>query len=487
MPLKNKGNGKGNNRKRYNTHVVDAATEARLNPMPVTSAASSSQGSAGSSQASVAAPPTSSALPPTYMLPPVYPGYYGTIPPSYHFPPYSVPPQNLPFPQQQQISPQQNNLLFPQQQQIPPQQNPLFPQQQIPPQQNPPFPQQQQNPPQPQQENVVEEDGATQMNGGRELVPYHDVFPDYPKDSLGRYILRPSGSSFLPCKPAAEAIRDIIHNCYHHFWKKYGDVDDNEKDRWFRLFECKCSWDAVYQDIMRRNFHIRASARFSDLLRRARIRFEETGKRPHWIGSPIFADLVKYWASDEFKKISQKAKTNRASEKGGCIHTGGCLSNGEHADRLEEYDRLLAEAISEGSTVDHSLTFRTWKKVVGDKKKGKLYGLGNLAANCRPGSVESTLTFTLNHGEGSSRQPELTPEMRELINRLAQEQFAQQMATQAAVVQDLLNRQRSYEEQLAQFRQAQAQDPSPILSPNVEPYPVDRDEEEDGVDNDDDD
>jgi hypothetical protein len=38
----------------------------------------------------------------------------------------------------------------------------------------------------------------------------------------------------------------------------------------------------------------------------------------------------------------------------------------------------------------------------------------------------------------------------------------------------LLNRQRSCEEQLAQFRQAQAQDPShtraPVLSPNVEPY-----------------
>jgi len=57
------------------------------------------------------------------------------------------------------------------------------------------------------------------------------------------------------------------------------------------------------------------------------------------------------------------------------------------------------------------------------------------------------------------------------------------MASQAAVVQDLLKRQRSYEEQLAHFRQAQAQDPSHtvalVLSPNVEPYPVDRDEEDD--------
>ena len=118
----------------------------------------------------------------------------------------------------------------------------------------------------------------------------------------------------------------------------------------------------------------------------------------------------------------------------------------------EEYDWQLAEAISQGSIVDHSLTFRTWTKVAGDKKKGKLYGLGNLAANYRKGSVASTLRLTLNHGEGSSQQPELTPEMRELIHRLTQEQFTQQMASQAAFVQDLFNRQRSYEEQLTQFR-----------------------------------
>ena len=72
------------------------------------------------------------------------------------------------------------------------------------------------------------------------------------------------------------------------------------------------------------------------------------------------------------------------------------------------------------------------------KKKGKLYGLGNLAANYRKGSVASTLRLTLNHGEGSSQQPELTPEMRELIHRLTQEQFTQQMASQAAVVMCVL-------------------------------------------------
>jgi len=35
----------------------------------------------------------------------------------------------------------------------------------------------------------------------------------------------------LPCKPAVEAITTFIHNFYHHFWKTYGDVDENEKER----------------------------------------------------------------------------------------------------------------------------------------------------------------------------------------------------------------------------------------------------------------
>lgn len=148
----------------------------------------------------------------------------------------------------------------------------------------------------------------------------------------------------------------------------------------------------------------------------------------------------------------------------------------------EEYDRKLAEALSRGSSVDHGLSLRTWTKVAGNKTKGRLYGAGNLAANYRKG-VAATLRRTLNHGEGSSHQPELTPEMRELIQRLTQEQLTQQMASHEAVVQDLLSRHRSYEEQLAQFRQAQAgssseqvQDPSltraPILNDNVDPYPI---------------
>jgi len=98
--------------------------------------------------------------------------------------------------------------------------------------------------------------------------------------------------------------------------------------------QAKCTWNARFNDIMRRNFHIRVAARLSDMLRNARVRYEEKRKRSHWIGKELMAQLVDYWESEEFKAKSEKAKKNQASKKGGCIHTGGCISNGEHAERL---------------------------------------------------------------------------------------------------------------------------------------------------------
>lgn len=105
--------------------------------------------------------------------------------------------------------------------------------------------------------------------------------------------------------------------------------------------QTKCTWNPRYYDMIRRNFHIRAAARLSDMLRNARVRYERKRTRPHWIGEPLMAQLVDYWASAEFKEKFEKAKKNRASEKGGCIHTGGCISNAEHARRLVKIIILL--------------------------------------------------------------------------------------------------------------------------------------------------
>jgi len=64
--------------------------------------------------------------------------------------------------------------------------------------------------------------------------------------------------------------------------------------------------------------------------------------------------------------------------------------------------------------------------------------------------------------------------MRELIQRWTQEQLTQQMASHEAVLQDLVSDQRTYEEQLAQFRQAHevgsSSQQSSVPDPNLEPF-----------------
>ncbi|KAK2395926.1 hypothetical protein QL285_057616 [Trifolium repens] len=106
------------------------------------------------------------------------------------------------------------------------------------------------------------------------------------------------------------------------------DIPDVEED-W------KCTWDERDHDIIERNFHIRAAARMSDILRQVRKKFKKKGIVPQWICTKLFKDLQAYWESSEFVDVSNEAKKNIASEKGGCIYAGGSLSVADqHGRRL---------------------------------------------------------------------------------------------------------------------------------------------------------
>jgi hypothetical protein len=82
----------------------------------------------------------------------------------------------------------------------------------------------------------------------------------------------------------------------------------------------KCTWDERDHDIIERNFHIRAAARMSDILRQVRKKFKKKGIVPQWICPKLFKGLQAYCESSEFVDVSNKAKKNRASKKGGCIN-----------------------------------------------------------------------------------------------------------------------------------------------------------------------
>ncbi|MCI11291.1 hypothetical protein A2U01_0032391, partial [Trifolium medium] len=45
------------------------------------------------------------------------------------------------------------------------------------------------------------------------------------------------------------------------------------------------------------------------------------GTKPAWTGDLAWTGLKDYWKSEEFLKISNQNKINRASKRGGAVHT----------------------------------------------------------------------------------------------------------------------------------------------------------------------
>ncbi|XP_052723729.1 uncharacterized protein LOC128193691 [Vigna angularis] len=60
------------------------------------------------------------------------------------------------------------------------------------------------------------------------------------------------------------------------------------------------------------------------------------GQRPNWLGEHIWNSLLAHWNTVEFRNKCAKAQRNRASERGGTLHTGGSITIHEHAIRMAQ-------------------------------------------------------------------------------------------------------------------------------------------------------
>ena len=67
-------------------------------------------------------------------------------------------------------------------------------------------------------------------------------------------------------------------------------------------------------------FKSRAAHRLQDMYLEIRQRRDET---PKWMTQASVDTLWQHWRSEKFIEKSQKAKANRASQKGGSLHCGG--------------------------------------------------------------------------------------------------------------------------------------------------------------------
>ncbi|KOM56619.1 hypothetical protein LR48_Vigan10g251100 [Vigna angularis] len=233
-------------------------------------------------------------------------------------------------------------------------------------------------------------------------------------------------------------------------WPTWGAIlDDDRKPFWQRF---QVQWKPEHETQIHRNFHMKASHRLSEIFRDAR----NAGQRPNWLGEKIWNSLLAHWNTVEFRNKCAKAQRNRASERGGTLHTGGSITIHEHAIRMaqalgravhvdevfaqthvrkgtnqfvdersrkthEDFSTRLSQVRSEhesaptpddASNADDDIRrTQCWIDIVGVKKKGRVYGAGQLAAN-----YTASRGGTLKHQPSSSTS---TPD--EVVLRLTQE------------------------------------------------------------------
>ncbi|WVZ14305.1 hypothetical protein V8G54_011871 [Vigna mungo] len=130
-----------------------------------------------------------------------------------------------------------------------------------------------------------------------------DVGDHAPHD---RPFIQPCGKGFLPSRVASQAITRSIKQQFLQLWASWGVIPEDDK----KLFWERFKWSVEHEAQIKKNFNQKASHRLSEMFRDARIARE----RPYWYRMKCVA-----------------AQKNRASGKGGVLHTGGPITTYEHA------------------------------------------------------------------------------------------------------------------------------------------------------------
>ena len=90
------------------------------------------------------------------------------------------------------------------------------------------------------------------------------------------------------------------------------------------------TWRPEDENKVKKVFHSKAFHRLSEMFMEAR----RDNKKPNSIGERVWSDLLAHWNEPSYRSKRAQAQKNRASEKGGCMHTGGSISMQDHAIRL---------------------------------------------------------------------------------------------------------------------------------------------------------
>ncbi|MED6126022.1 hypothetical protein PIB30_074375 [Stylosanthes scabra] len=105
-----------------------------------------------------------------------------------------------------------------------------------------------------------------------------------------------------------QAISDVIELMLNEPWLNYSEIPEDVQKRWFEKWAEGFTWPAAESKQIRKAFDYRAGRRYQQIMRVLH-------------GGEL--QRLKFANDPGFKKRQASSKANRASSKGGCLHTGG--------------------------------------------------------------------------------------------------------------------------------------------------------------------
>nr|XP_016487305.1 PREDICTED: uncharacterized protein LOC107807440 [Nicotiana tabacum] len=137
---------------------------------------------------------------------------------------------------------------------------------------------------------------------------------------------------------------------YHESWNSWRQIPYNIREQTWNQFRTKCIWHPQHQNEINSIFEKKTAKRIKNTMYAAR----NAGKIPDWLRKDVWDKLLEKWNAAEWKAKSEQEKANRASNKGGSLHTGGSIRFMAHKLRLEK---------ERGRDMSHTEVFEeTYKK-----------------------------------------------------------------------------------------------------------------------------
>ncbi|MED6196107.1 hypothetical protein PIB30_044167 [Stylosanthes scabra] len=196
----------------------------------------------------------------------------------------------------------------------------------------------------------------------------------------GRIYLRwDGGNCWNKVQKGTTKISWVFYNYYREFVPQFSMASDEMS--FFRL-------QRGYEVRIYSSWQQRAAKSLRDLFHEIRNK-----GAPHpWIRDDLWDQLVEFWRQEDFKKLKEVNKQNRASSTGGSLHTGYSTTYEATRDRMEafltELKRLQAkrQALMEAGCPEPPLIDEgaLWTRFAGGRKRGRIYGMGVVPSHRYP-------------------------------------------------------------------------------------------------------